>query len=118
MEPVGITYACTRVVVRNSSSRRVMVHSAMVLRGRSRCGSSGCTMAGTPSGSRMGPTCSGISESAPEVKGRAGSVGSWGVTTSILADRKTRRQNDPEKSLKPEHFGVFESILYLPEGRL
>ena len=33
MEPVGITNACTSVVVRNSSSRMVMVHSAMVPRG-------------------------------------------------------------------------------------
>src|SRR5208282_1313422 len=35
MEPVGITKACTRVVVPNNSSRMVMVHSAMVPRGGS-----------------------------------------------------------------------------------
>ncbi len=35
MEPVGITKACTKVVVPNSNSRMVMVHSAMVPRGGS-----------------------------------------------------------------------------------
>ncbi len=35
MEPVGITNACTSVVVRNSSSRMVITHSDKVLRGNS-----------------------------------------------------------------------------------
>src|SRR5579863_5594624 len=35
MEPVGITKAWTRNVVPNSNSRMVMVHSAIVPRGRS-----------------------------------------------------------------------------------
>src|ERR1700685_1729871 len=38
MDPVGITNACTRKVVRNNSSRTVMVHSAMVPRGGSASG--------------------------------------------------------------------------------
>src|SRR5215471_16902605 len=41
MEPVGITNACTSVVVRNRRSRIVMVHSAIAPRGFSDGGASG-----------------------------------------------------------------------------
>ncbi len=103
MEPVGITYACTSVVVRNSSSRMVMVHSAIVLRGRSRKGSSGSTTGGTsvvtggvstvviaPLGAAnsLAIGCSGTGGRVPELKGNEGSVGSWGLTTLIVAESR------------------------------
>src|SRR6266581_4939739 len=82
MEPVGMTNACTRVVVRNSSSRTVMVHSAMVPRG------------GSPAGSIA------VGGSAASGTGTAGAVGSV-VCSKLTSFYLTRLETNCAKWGRP-----------------